>query len=101
MKITNRILSILIVAVFLASPAVAGEGNTNLNTKHHNSFENGSAGGMTTLGDGAGLIPPKPRVNGAGKGGIIAFGDGGGATPPKPKSMETNGFCILDYCFKF
>ncbi len=76
MKITNRILSILIISAFLASPVIASERNTDLNTKQVNE--------ATTANKADG---------------IIAFGSGGGLLPPKPKSLITHSFCILGYCF--
>lgn len=103
MKLSNRILTILLMAVFLAMPAMAGEGNSNLNTRS----------GLIASGNGAGVIPdpqstlyavfgggdgatPDSKSAQQGRNGILASGSGGGATPD-PQSMEV--LCILGYCF--
>ncbi len=92
MKITNRILSILMMAVFLASPVMAGEKSTTLNTEQ---VKRGNI--AFGDGDGDGLEPPRPSS--AKADGIIAYGNGDGLEPPRPSSAETNGFCILGMCF--
>ncbi|UAA40144.1 hypothetical protein KIH87_07300 [Paraneptunicella aestuarii] len=103
MKLSNRILTILLMAVFLAMPAMAGEGNSNLNTRS-GFIANSGGGGMipdprstlyAVLGSGGGATPD-PKSAQQGRNGILASGGGDGATPD-PQSMEV--LCILGYCF--
>lgn len=103
MKFSNRILTILLIAVFLAVPAIAGEGNSNLNTQS-GLIANGGGGGAIPdpqsmpfgiLG-GGGSTTPYPKSLHQNRNGILANGSGGGAIPD-PQSMEV--FCILGFCF--